>query len=188
MAKKAFFDTETTGMVLWSDPSGAEHQPHIVQLAALLVDMETQETVGALDVIIKPDGWVIPADMTLIHGITNEQALDEGIPEKEAVSMLLDLIGENNRIAHNQGFDARIIRIATKRFFDEATQGKWKAGKGECTAQLSRKLVALPKTKVPTLQEAYTHFYGKPFEGAHSAMADTLACRDVYFAVQKQSS
>ena len=34
-----FYDTETTGLPDFKAPSEAQHQPHIVQLAALLVDL-----------------------------------------------------------------------------------------------------------------------------------------------------
>jgi len=59
------FDTETTGIPIWSTPSGNENQPHMVQLAAMLVDSETKEIVESMDVIIKPYGWVIPKTNTV---------------------------------------------------------------------------------------------------------------------------
>ena len=37
------------------------------------------------------------------------------------------------------------------------------------------------KFKWPNLQEAHQHAFGKPFDGAHDAMADLRACKDVYF-------
>jgi len=37
--------------------------------------------------------------------------------------------------------------------------------------------------KNPSLQEAYRHLFGRNFVGAHDAMADVRACRDVYFAL-----
>lgn len=190
MNAKVFMDSETTGLPLWSEPSESEGQPHIVQLAAIMVDMDTKETLKSMDVIVKPENWVILPEMTAIHGITQEQAMDVGISEKLAVDMLIDLIGDRTRIGHNQSFDARIVRIALKRYYPDGEDGtnevadKWKAGLAECTAQLSRPICALPRNKIPTLTEAYTHFFGKPFENAHNAMADVMACRDVYFAVK----
>lgn len=39
--------------------------------------------------------------------------------------------------------------------------------------------------KNPNLQEAYKHFFGVEFEGAHDAMADVRACRDVFFKLNE---
>lgn len=91
MAEKIgiFFDTETTGIPNWKEPSEHPDQPHIVQLAAELVDLDTQEVLDSMDVIVKPDGWIISEEMTAIHGITNEHALEVGIPEELALDMLL---------------------------------------------------------------------------------------------------
>ncbi|MEJ6520298.1 3'-5' exonuclease [Shewanella bicestrii] len=84
------FDTETTGLPDWKSPSEADYQPHLVQLAALLVN-DKFEIVKELDVIIKPNGWVIPDEVAAIHGITTERAMDEGIPEQEALTQLLEM-------------------------------------------------------------------------------------------------
>ena len=69
------YDTETTGLPLWNDPSDDPRQPHIVQLAAALVDIDTRRTIASMDVIVKPDGWTIPDDTVAVHGITTEHAL-----------------------------------------------------------------------------------------------------------------
>ncbi len=193
-----FYDTETQGMPLFSEPSEDPRQPHIVQLAAALVDMDTRKTVASMDVIIKPRGWTIPDDVAAIHGITTEKAHDLGIPEESAVAIFLGLWNARTRIAHNEQFDARILRIALKRFpqaFPEPLSDKWKDGTAECTAKLATPIVKCPPTakmraagrnhyKTANLTEAYKHFFGQPFDGAHSAMADVNACIAVYFAIQ----
>ena len=38
--------------------------------------------------------------------------------------------------------------------------------------------------KTPKLVEAYTHFFGKSFANAHSAMADVRACKEVFFRLK----
>lgn len=169
----------------------------MVQLAAAMVDLDTQKTLQTLDLIIRPDGWVIDPEVSKIHGITHEMALDVGVSELKAVEMLLDMVGDRLRIGHNESFDARIIRIAIKRYLnDDALADAWKEGKSECTARLSTNIVNLPPTdrmlaagrrhaKTPNLTEAYRHFFNKDFDGAHSALNDVLACRDVYFELKK---
>ena len=42
-----FFDTETTGLPLFKEHSEHPSQPHIVQLAACLVDLDTRKTIAA---------------------------------------------------------------------------------------------------------------------------------------------
>ena len=123
-----FFDTETTGLPDWSQPSEAPHQPHIVQLAAQLVNLDTRRVISSMDVIIRPDGWTIPQETTVVHGITNEMAMDLGVPEAAAVEMFLGLWKNRLRIAHNEQFDARIMRIALMRFFGEERADEFKAG------------------------------------------------------------
>ncbi len=195
MNLKLFYDTETTGLPDFKAPSESAHQPHIVQLAALLVDMDTRETIQSMDVIIRPDGWTIPDDVAAVHGITTDHARQVGIPESLAVELFMELWWRRPRIAHNQQFDARIVRIALLRHQNQEAADDWKAGAAECTAILATPICALPPTekmkaarrfhhKTPNLGEAYRHFTGKELVNAHSAMADVLACRDVYFAIK----
>ena len=190
-----FYDTETTGLPDFKAPSEAAHQPHIVQLAALLVDLDTRHTIQSMDVIVRPDGWTIPDEVAAVHGITTEHAADVGIPERMAVEIFMELWAGRNRVAHNQQFDARILRIALIRHLDNEAADIWKAGTFECTAIMATPICALPPTdkmkavgrfhhKTPNLGEAYRHFTGNDLQNAHSAMADVLACRDVYFAIK----
>ena len=195
MNLKLFYDTETTGLPDFKAPSESAHQPHIVQLAALLVDMDTRETIQSMDVIIRPDGWTIPEEVAAVHGITTEHAAEVGIPESLAVSMFMELWSGRNRVAHNQQFDARIVRIALMRYVDTEAADIWKEGAAECTAIMATPICQIPPTakmvkagfnkfKTPNLGEAYRHFTGKDLVNAHSAMADVMACRDVYFAIK----
>lgn len=180
-----FYDTETTGMPLFKEPSEHPDQPHIVQLAACLVDLDTRNTVASMDVIVRPNGWVISDEVAAIHGITTSHAMDVGVSEPVALEMLLQLWTERLRIGHNQSFDARIIRIAQMRHnFSQELQEVWKEGKSECTCYMARPYTKLEKNKLPKLGEAYQHFTGKPLENAHSAMADVQGCMAVYFAIQ----
>ncbi|NMG64337.1 3'-5' exonuclease [Azoarcus indigens] len=192
-----FYDTETTGLPDFKAPSEAAHQPHLVQLAALLVDPHSRETIASMDVIVRPLGWTIPDDVATVHGITTEQATAVGVSESIALGLFLDLWGcAGVRIGHNEQFDARIIRIAQHRF-DCGDLDAWKGAATECTARLATPICQIPPTdkmvkagftkfKTPNLSEAYRHFTGLALQNAHSAMADVMACRDIYFAILDQ--
>lgn len=191
------YDTETTGLPLFRERSHDPRQPHLVQLGASLIDAETYEVVAGIDVIIRPNGWEIPEETSNIHGITTEKAADCGVDEALALAMFLDLwAAADFRLGHNEQFDARIMRIAMARYIgQEDVSDRWKQGAAKCTANMATGYCQLPPTekmvkagfnrhKTPTLQEAYRHFYGEDFAGAHTAMADVNACIDVYRAIQ----
>ncbi len=178
-------DTETNGMISWKEPSESEHQPHCVQLAALRVDPTTQDVLEQMDVIIKPDGWIIPQETIDIHGITMERAMDEGIPEVDALDMYMALHSKCGlRVFHNSTWDNRILRIMLKRFRpDLVTDEEWKdASRYYCTmVQYSKHFGG----KWPKLAEAYEFLFNEKFENAHSAMGDTKACMRIYFKLQE---
>lgn len=190
------FDFETSGLPLFSEPSGDPRQPHLVQVGAVLACEKTRKVEASLDLIVRPHGWEIPPETAEIHGITTEKALAFGVPEEAALTIFLDMWrAADYRVAHNESFDARIARIAIKRLLGlDDLADEWKAADGRCTANMATKIMKMPATakmvasgrrhsKKPKLTEAYQHFTGKVLEDAHSAMADTLACMEVYWAL-----
>lgn len=190
-----FYDAETTGLPIWEEPSDSPEQPHIVQLAALLVDLDTYRIVQSMNVIVRPNGWDIPAEVSDIHGITTAYATVVGVPEGVALRAFMGLWDGRLRVGHNQSFDARIIRIATKRYLFEPEIDAWKTGEAECTGLLARPIMKIPSKrgagyKMPKLSEAYEHFVGEPMpEGtAHTAIGDTEACLAVYRAIRETAA
>ena len=190
------YDVETTGLPLFNEPSEDPRQPHLVQLAACLVDLYSRKVVSTIDVTIRPEGWTIPDEVAAIHGITTEVATVTGVPEDDAVRMFMRLWAKVDfRVAHNEQFDARLIRIALKRYQGDEQADHWKSGKAQCTQALSTPILKLPPTpkmvaagfkkhKSDNLGEAYQFFTGKPIEGAHNALDDVRACMAVYWAIQ----
>lgn len=194
--KALVYDTETTGLPLFNEPSEDPRQPHIVQLAALLVDLDTRKVHASIDLTIKHDGWVSEPKALEAHGITPEYANDVGVPELIALESFTALwLRADIRIGHNEQFDARIIRCALHRYDPGMSPDQWKAGRAECTQLLATPILKLPPTermraagrnhhKSANLGEAYEYFIGSPLLDAHSAFADASACRDVYFAIK----
>jgi DNA polymerase-3 subunit epsilon len=192
-----FYDTETTGLPLFSEPSEDPRQPHIVQLAAILVDLDTRKQLASIDLTVKPSGWDIPDEVAKIHGITTELANDIGVPELIALESFTALwLRADLRVGHNEQFDARIVRIALHRFDPGMEADKWKAGRAECTQLLATPILKLPPTekmlragfnkhKSANLREAYRHFFGDELVGAHSAIEDAKGCMRVYFAIKQ---
>lgn len=187
------FDSETTGLPVWAKPGEDPCQPHLVELAAQLVT-PGNALVEQLHAIVRPDGWTIPAEVAAIHGITNERAMDEGRPEAEVLQDFMDLAAQaDDRVAYNESFDARIIRIALSRFLPASFRERREhAPRPNCPAARCAKLLRLPPTakmlaagrrhfKTPNLGEVYQHLFGEPLAGAHGAMADCEAVRRVWF-------
>lgn len=143
-----FFDTETTGLPLFKSPSEHPDQPHIVDICALLYTPDGV-LVDSFEAMVKPDGWVIPDAVAAIHGISTEMALEQGIPEAEAVAGFMSIMAQAGlRVAHNVSFaDDRILRIGLKRFMDDATADEFKDGPKYCTCQASTNIVKCPPTE-----------------------------------------
>jgi DNA polymerase III subunit epsilon len=175
-----FYDSETTDLPAWQKPSSDPCQPHLVQIAALLVDHDTRKIESMIDLTIRPEGWTSCIEASERHGITDDYAKRVGIPEEQALLAFLALWRKASvRIGHVQSFDARIVRIATMRYSSEATISAWKDAPALCTANIAKPAMGIKKQ--PTLSEAYKYFTGEDLHGAHTALADTKACMEVYY-------
>ena len=88
MTNYLFFDTETTGVPRnYKAPSSdTRNWPRLVQLAWILTD-ENGNRIHTGNQIVKPDGFVIPADAAKVHGITTQRAMAEGIPLNEVINL-----------------------------------------------------------------------------------------------------
>ena len=189
------YDLETSGLPLFREPSTHPGQPHIVQVAAGLYTPEG-DPVELYDTIVRPDGWTIPQEVADIHGITTERALAEGIPEADMLQKVDAMWSRARlRVAHNEQFDARIMRIAYCRFRTKALADQWKDGPAECTQRMATPILALPPTekmrragrhhhKSANLSECIRHFFDRDHGDAHTATADRDGCADVYFHIK----
>lgn len=182
------FDTETTGLPLWKEPSDHPDQPHVVDLSWELWYTADGETVflDRLDCLINP-GVPIPAEVTALHGITDEMVQADGWPPADAVSSFLGLVGRADLIVgHNVSFDVRMMRIAVARARGE----KWdnplptfctmRKSTNHCRI-LGEKARHPQDWKWPKLGEAVAHFFGEDFVGAHRAQPDCEVSRRIFF-------
>jgi DNA polymerase III subunit epsilon len=110
------FDCETTGMIEYRADEKDSRQPHIVALAAGVY--EDGSLLSSMDVLIRPDGFTIPEEVSKIHGITQRDAAQRGVNLRVALSMLCHF-ARTAPICASYGletFDAKMIRLELARF------------------------------------------------------------------------
>lgn len=177
------FDCETSGKADFRAGPEANHQPHLVQLGAILLD-EHYNTRSELNLIVKPDGWIIPADASSIHGITTEIAEAFGFDLAQVLALFSAFALRSHVFtAHNFDFDALIISSAFHRLGEDPHQ--WLEGNQNqfCTMNAMTPICQLPGLygfKWPKLSEAYFHCFNEELQGVHDAMADVRACARIY--------
>ena len=120
------FDTETTGLpdrVSVVENNNVHLWPYIVQLSYIIYELKSNEIIKQQNTIIKiPNNIIIPDNVVLIHGITNEISTNIGT---NIVPHLLNFIKDYNNsdiiIGHNILFDMNIIRVELLRhvLYDE---------------------------------------------------------------------
>lgn len=189
-----FFDTETTGKIDFRMPPNHESQPHLVQLAAVLVDDDGKER-ASLSVIVGPDGYEIPAEVAAIHGITTEIAKRCGVPLAAAVWPFVCMRSQAQRIvAYNLDFDAAVIDASIARMPKRTYHPG--PGDGFCAMKAATPICKIPHAKPrhlsdykwPKLEEAMRHFFNEDHADAHDALADVRACMRIYARLQQKEA
>lgn len=186
------FDTETTGLPLWKEPSDHPGQPHIVDIACSLFDRTGLE-VDRYDAIVNP-GVEIPDEVAAIHGITTEIAREQGVSPSEAFENFNALIRRCDVVAgHNVSFDLRMIRILGARLTDE----KWESPVADfCTMRRTTNICKIPSArpryandwKWPRLSEAHLALFGEEHRDAHRARPDCDAAARIFFYLKEQGT
>ena len=194
MAKKGtkdrmlFFDTETTGIPLnYKAPSSdTQNWPRLVQLAWILTDKEGNR-IHTGNLIVKPNGFVIPVDATKVHGITTQKAKEEGIPLSEVIEQFkADLDMATFIVGHNIEFDKKIVGAEMIRL---GMKDEIEKRKSYCTMQSSIDFCKIPSKygyKYPKLQELYRKLFGENFGDAHNAMSDIEATEKCFWELKKR--
>ena len=187
-----FTDTETSGLVNFALPVDHPSQPHIVQIAALLCDDDADCTVvRTFQSLIKPYGWLIEPAAENVHHISAEYATKFGEALEDVMTQFYSIVadaddGEGRLVGHNLPFDQRMILRDTYTLdrFDPRFINNLRPF---CTMRAMTPRCRLPSKfrgqfKWPKLEEAYEHMFDRkpPTDTAHSALGDTLACRDIF--------
>jgi DNA polymerase III subunit epsilon len=190
-------DAETTGVPLWKLPSSHPEQPHIVQLAAQLIDPETRTARASWDMLVAPNGWTIPNAATAIHGISQERAATEGVNESIAVRTYMDAWAQADVVlGYSTAFDQRIMRIAMVR--EGMTRPEIEAYERKraidvmamvtpiCKIPPTDKMMATGNRtyKTPSLVQAALVLLGERMPGAHNAAHDLEFTLKLYWQVQ----
>jgi len=188
-----FFDTETSDLVRFREPSDDPRQPHLLQLACILAEEDGTE-VETFSALVKPyPGCIIGEEAFKAHGITIRKATEEGMDGGEVADRFFDMVFRAERvIGHNVTFDIRMMRIHAAK----ARGFKWDCPAPYfCTMRSASPIIKLPPTpkmiaagfskyKPPNLGECVQFFFGETLDGAHDALVDVRACKRVYHAIQ----
>lgn len=186
-----FFDTETTGLPkCWNAPvTDVDNWPRLVQLAWMVYDGQGQ-LLKSRDVIVRPDGFVIPHEVSQLHGITTEIAREKGLPLQEVMEEFVEQVeAADVLVGHNISFDVCIVgaeferlRMMTPLFL----KPKY------CTMKSSTDYCKLPPKKggsgfkSPRLSELHQILFGEGFDNAHNALADVEATARCFWELKKR--
>lgn len=171
------FDTETTGLPATRARPVADNisnWDNCRMLSMAIVKFNSEhKVIDQYHGIVYPDNFEV--DATHIHGITKEQALKEGKPFEELYNIFLAMVHECPvMVGHNISFDVNIMKAeAIRRGLDQSV---FDIVEPVCTLDLAKSIYLKP-FKLGVL---YEQLFKKPLDGAHNALADSVAAGEVY--------
>jgi DNA polymerase III epsilon subunit-like protein len=182
-----FFDTETNG--LWKRELKPDHadQPHLVSLA--FQTCKEEEIVGQFSFRMQPKllGFKIPEEVVKIHGISEDEANETGVPTEYALRLFAEqLKNTDTLVAHNLAFDLKIIQRAFDLFAIKFVKPK----NLHCTMMMAKDVMKLKGQfkdyKFPKLQECFEAFFHTSPQKYHDALLDVQLCRELYFHLKRK--
>ncbi len=182
------FDTETTGLPKdWKAPvSQVDNWPRLVQLGWMRFDA-ANEVVEEANLIIQPDGFVIPKEASRIHGISQARALVDGLPIADVLAQFVQALEASQFvIAHNLDYDEKVMGAE---FIRANVKNPFTGKKMLCTKTAATDYCQLPGKygfKWPTLAELHQKLFGAGFEDAHNALGDVRATARSFFELRKR--
>jgi DNA polymerase III epsilon subunit-like protein len=209
-------DTETTGLPRdrYAPVSVRGNWPYPVQIAWSIYrppNLAFPSNPSGIQVersfIIHPDGWDIPPDSTVIHGISHIHAIERGETLRNVLEQLhFDCRSVNGIVFHNRDFDLPVLLHAVNIAGMSWMKSPLKHLPCLCTMNFGRNLCKLPmpsslleikegsssssssssssfkssqKFKAPRLEELYIHLFKKPpTRRLHNALEDVRVLSD----------
>lgn len=185
-----FFDTETTGLPRSQSASTKDSNawPHIVQLSWILSDKEGH-IIGKHNYIIQPEGFKIPYTASQVHGITQEIALEKGVPLKEAMYVFLkDVDSADSLVGHNLDFDCKMISAELNRTgAEDILVNKIHRDTMKESAEYYGEKGNYGNYKWPKLQNLYQRLFGEEFANAHDSSSDVEATFKCFWELVKRN-
>jgi DNA polymerase-3 subunit alpha len=178
-------DTETTGIPKknggfdeypdYSETSSYDSS-RVIEIGYIIIN-KYGRILKKVSHLIKPINIMI--HNTHIHGITQEEALKNGIKMYDALKELeADLNKCDNLVGHNILFDYNILLSEAYRLNIMNLIHHMKSMKKSCTMKLGRKILKL--NKYPKLSELYKTIYNSDVVQNHRALSDVMICFDCY--------
>mgnify|MGYP002779903915 CR=1 FL=1 len=162
-------DLETTGL----EP----RRDHILSLGFVPLDGERIRLSGARRLLVRPPVGV--AESAAVHGLTDD-GLARGLELREALPQLLSALRGRALLAHHAPLEERFLAAACRRLY-----GAPLVCLSVDTLRLERRLVgqdgSAPREDDLRLYAARAR-RGLPRYRAHDALADALACAELYLA------
>lgn len=160
------FDFETSGLSAQND--------RVIEMAAIRVRMG--HVVAEFSAIIDhPDIVELPSKITEITGITTEM-MRQGMDERIAFQILNHMIQDCTIVAHNAAFDLGFLHHAYMRH----------AGRSFSNPFIDTLTISRDRHVYPHKLENMCERYGIQLEGAHRALNDVAATKDLLIALHRE--
>lgn len=174
-------DTETTGLPASRNPQEFDkfNNARLIELGYIIFDKSGKE-IKKYDDLVKPNNFVITN--TFIHGITNENAVQNGKDINIVLDQLtLDLKKVDGIICHNISFDVAIILSEAYRLNKLELIELISSKLHLCSMAIGKKFMKSDKN--PKLIELYKFLFNKDFIQDHRALSDCVACLDCFLSM-----
>jgi|UniRef100_A0A6C0BHK5 DNA polymerase III epsilon subunit-like protein len=175
------FDVETTGLPKFEkkrkypSPENLSAFENARLLSISWIISHNATVVEQAYFIVKPEDFFVNEESTKIHGITHEQACNDGVNIRKVLIRIHEAFQKcKNIIAHNIDFDKSILTSEFYRYDMQEALHCFNSKKLVCTMKKGKQLMG--SKAFPKLGALYKYLYGDEIQNAHNAQYDTLYC------------